>query len=424
MKPRSSRIHDGFIIFSLLTLISGSFAIVKTINRDEPFDNMTIVDPAKVITAIAADENPFGPSLWIMVYGVTAVLIAVNFPRFFNVVRKDKLLLLLNLLGMISVSWSEDPWLSARNGLGLFLTYAFGSYLACRYTERQFLDVFEASAFWCCLICLALGVFVPRLGMMSDLDGGSWRGMFPHKNDLGRFMAISALGLLVLGVRGGVRPWLARAGLVLAIMLLCLSRSMTSVAMLVCMVALFAVVWWIRGRPKLAVVVALALAAGCVGLTWAWNDLGELASLLASLLERDPTLTGRTDLWELLLELVWDRPWLGYGYEAFWRGDMGEYVLLVLGWFPSHAHNGFLNVLLDFGSIGLLLLVVHFARCGVRAFVRTQTDPGAGLECMPGIILFSAIFAMNITESSLIVKNDFMWVMYIVMSHKMASKWS
>lgn len=62
-----------------------------------------------------------------MIYGVTAVLIAVNLPRFFNVVRKDKLLLLLNLLGMISVSWSEDPWLFAREGLVLFLTYASGA---------------------------------------------------------------------------------------------------------------------------------------------------------------------------------------------------------------------------------------------------------------------------------------------------------
>ena len=168
--------------------MSSSFSIVTRINDNESFDNVTIVDPAKV-PVIVADENSLGKLLWIMIYGVTAVLIAVNFPRFFNVVRKDKLLLLLNLLGMISVSWSEDPWLSARGGLVLFLTYAFGSYLACRYTERQFLDVFGASAFWCCLTCLALGVFVPRLGVMSDLHEGSWRGMFTHKNILGRFMA-------------------------------------------------------------------------------------------------------------------------------------------------------------------------------------------------------------------------------------------
>ena len=109
---------------------------------------------------------------------------------------------------MISVSWSEDPWLSARDGLVLFLTYAFGSYLACRYTERQFLDVFGASAFWCCLICLALGVFAPRVGVMSDPHEG-WCGMFIHKNFLGQFVAISALGLLLPSVRGGVRAWLA-----------------------------------------------------------------------------------------------------------------------------------------------------------------------------------------------------------------------
>ena len=416
LKPRSSRIHDVFIVLCFLTLMSRSFAIVTRYIDDGSFDGMTSVDPAE-LTANVADENPLGQSLWIMIYGVTAVLIAVNFPRFFNVVRKDKLLLLLNLLGMISVSWSEDPWRSARNGLGLFLTYAFGSYVACRYTERQFLDVFGASAFCCCLISLALGIFVPRLGVMSDLRG-SWRGMFVDKNILGRFMALSALGLLVLRLRGGVRPWLPCAGLVLAIMLLYLSRSMTSVVMLVSAVALFAVSWWIRGRPTLAVVVALALAAGCVGLIWAWDVVG----VLASLLDRDPTLTGRTPLWELLLELVWDRPWLGYGYDAFWSGDKGKYVNLALRWRVAHAHNGSLNVLLDFGSIGLLLLVVHFARCGVRAFVRIQTDPGAGPERIFWLILFLVIFIMNFSEPSLIIKNDFIWVMYIVMSHNVASE--
>ena len=82
---------------------------------------------------------------------------------------------------------------------------------------------------------------------------------------------------------------------------------------------------------------------------------------------------GRPSLWELLLQLVWDRPWLGYGYGAFWNGDKGKYVHLVVRWFPIQAHNGFPNVLVDFGSIGLL---VHFARCG--AGVRAHPDGPRG----------------------------------------------
>ena len=36
-------------------------------------------------------------------------------------------------------------------------------------------------------------------------------------------------------------------------------------------------------------------------------------------LGRSATLTGRTRIWQMSLDNIAQRPWLGYGFGAFWR---------------------------------------------------------------------------------------------------------
>ena len=53
------------------------------------------------------------------------------------------------------------------------------------------------------------------------------------------------------------------------------------------------------------------------------------ASTLLSSIGKDATLTGRVDLWPAVLDKIWQRPWLGYGFSEFWGTDWdsaGAYV--------------------------------------------------------------------------------------------------
>jgi len=73
---------------------------------------------------------------------------------------------------------------------------------------------------------------------------------------------------------------------------------------------------------------------------------------------RDSTLTGRTQLWAQLLDMSVS-PWFGEGYESFWLGNRLQ-VLQETGDENVHqAHNGYLQVYLDLGLVGV----------GVLAFV-------------------------------------------------------
>jgi exopolysaccharide production protein ExoQ len=81
-----------------------------------------------------------------------------------------------------------------------------------------------------------------------------------------------------------------------------------------------------------------------------------ISAIIIEALGRDPTLTGRTELWKKLLEQQ-NNPIIGVGFDNFWMGDR----LLTTGegywWQPNEAHNGYLETYLNLGLIGLLLLI-------------------------------------------------------------------
>src|SRR5216683_2253931 len=92
---------------------------------------------------------------------------------------------------------------------------------------------------------------------------------------------------------------------------------------------------------------------------------------------RDPTLTGRTDLWEVLLNMNIN-PWIGAGFESFWLGERLE-KLWAMYWFkPNEAHNGYLEIYLNLGGVGLFFLGGVFFSCykNMRKSLMLSSEPG------------------------------------------------
>ncbi len=88
-------------------------------------------------------------------------------------------------------------------------------------------------------------------------------------------------------------------------------------------------------------------------------------SILTSLVGKDATLTGRVDLWALVLPYGDRRPLLGYGYGAFWIADnpMTQEIWRILNSYqPPHAHNGWIETYLELGLVGCAV-VGHSDRC-------------------------------------------------------------
>src|SRR6185503_658307 len=84
-------------------------------------------------------------------------------------------------------------------------------------------------------------------------------------------------------------------------------------------------------------------------------------------LGRNTTLTGRTDIWGDLFRMDVN-PWLGTGFESFWLGPRAEYLANKYYFHPNQAHNGYIEMYVNLGWIGVGFLAL-FILSGYRRIV-------------------------------------------------------
>src|SRR5690606_17946346 len=80
-----------------------------------------------------------------------------------------------------------------------------------------------------------------------------------------------------------------------------------------------------------------------------------------------PTFTGRTEIWDVVLDFVGDRPLHGWGFMAVWRKPaIIEELDTRYDREVYEAHSGYMEVLLGVGVVGLIALVVVVVIAGHR----------------------------------------------------------
>jgi O-antigen ligase len=279
-----------------------------------------------------------------------------------------------------------------------------------RYEPKQQLRMFALVIGLGAIASLAAGIFFPGIGITAD---GSWQGVYFPKNSLGRIMSLGALcfALLALSQR---RYRVVRGGMFfLCCLLLLLSKSATAVVVCFLMFALFPFrkTLYMRTRPLIGVMVAGGVVATAIVL-WTVDHLDEILQTLG----RTSSLTGRIPLWEIVIREIAERPLLGYGFSAFWTSWEGERVSDTVAWDVAvpNAHNGFLEVGLGLGLIGVAILAIGMGRnflCAVRrARGHREMD-----QAWPLILLiFLALY--NLTETSLLIGNSILWMAYVASS--------
>lgn len=397
MNGISNVLNRSFVVFVFLLASTG--ALIPLLSQQN--DVASGVSGGVLVTQI----------IWLAVYVITFCLIAVRWRQFIGVVTRDKLLLLLVAVALISVLWSVAPEVTLRRGIALVGTTAIGAYLATRYTIGGQLRLLAWALGIAALASLAFGLLLPSYGISSDpLLQGDWQGIYNHKNALGSDMSLGAIVFLILATSSRNNRWIAWGGFVLALSLMVLSNSKTALVVFLAFLILWPVYRSLRWRYTLMVpfLIFAALLVGSIA-AGLWSN----ADFLLGSIGRDTTLTGRTQLWSLVLDKVGERPWLGYGYSAFWRGLEGDssYIWLMTGSEVPAADNGFLDLWLDLGLLGLMVFVIGFSAAFLRAMAWARVRGTAEGIWPCAFLTFMLLY--SISESVILRQNSTLWILYV-----------
>jgi len=306
--------------------------------------------------ADADDAQGFVRTFAFLAGFLVALALAVARGRLFRAVPLP--LLFLILWCALTLSWAIDPQIAlGRLGLGVVVTLTL--FLSIdRIGVPQALRAVTLTVTIILWADLATSMFIDSARhMVGERDAdlvGLWRGLHGHKNIAG---SVAALGLMLALFQCRLRTWRFWLIMVPASLMLVGSGSRTAMAVLaatlVTTMLLKVVRWRRRERVLVAVLSLLALLMAA---------LPALAHLdaVSAFLDDPHNLTGRTALWQILVNYWLSHPW-GSGFESFWRIGAASPALAFSGTtgtfaaIAPHGHNGYLDMLASTGLVGLSL---------------------------------------------------------------------
>ncbi len=336
------------------------------------------------------------------------LVVALHGPQVAAVLLREPWLSSVLLLALLSTLWSVAPEVTGRRAVAFAAYGLLGVVVALRWTGRELLERLLQLALLLLVASLAFQLLAPGLATMAD---GSWRGAFTHKNGSGQAASFAVLVLLLARRHRLVRAIPAAAALAVALVLLVASRSATS--LLVTAIAAGGLLLLGRdGLPMLARAAIVSFAGAGLALVSLWSLLEPERAV--QLLGRDPTLTGRVQLWELVLARIAERPWLGWGFHAWFTvpGHL-DYLLSTLGWVPPNAHNGYLEVTLGLGLVGMALTLWLLAVALGRALALLAR--GDRLLAETALVLLGAHLIRNLVESELLQQTGLGWLLLVAL---------
>ena len=350
-------------------------------------------------------------------YGLAFLLIMGRPWNMIRVAVRQPFLIMLMAVVVASIAWSVHPDVSIRRGFAVACTTLAGLALASRFRWSELARVY--GIVFCILIVAsyAVSLALPSIGVMTEIFPGAWRGLWMEKNGLGGLMAF---GACLLGAAALLNPDRAKlfslfAGLAIGLVLL--SQSKTALGSLLVGMTALGFVWIVQRGPAMG---AAATWAGVTGALLAAMFVLLASDVFFSILGKDATLTGRTEIWTAAMRQIEQRPWLGYGYAAVWsdRSGWGPLAWIVhdAEFVPQHAHNSWLEQWLGIGLFGLIAWGLCYLQTVSLALVAVYRERGAMLA-FPFLVGFTLV---SLTESIAVVYNDFRWVLFVSLAAKLA----
>jgi O-antigen ligase len=295
-----------------------------------------------------------------------------------DVIVENPWMLLLLFYMFISTFWSDILFISFRRWIKELTAVVIAFFILTEPNPRQAVQtILRRTVYVLIPFSLLLIRYFPYYGRhYGRWSGGEmWIGVCLQKNGLSEVCATATLFLIWTLVRRRQKKDIpvtrhhTAVEVLLLIMTLFLvkgppnSYSATSITVLSLGLIMFFAFLWMKkqqvypGAKILMTIVVLGIVLGtAMPLTGGFDSVGALASLMG----RNVTLTGRTEIWAGLLPSAMEHFFLGHGFGGYWTSITEK----ALG--EKSAHNGYLEVLLEIGMFGLVITTMYLLSCCLK----------------------------------------------------------
>jgi exopolysaccharide production protein ExoQ len=318
---------------------------------------------------------------------------------------------------VVSLFWSTYLLASINEAIQMLFATFIGVYIVVRYEPEKSFNIILYYGIFSIIVSSLLLIFDPSLARINNAYfQGAWRGIYWHRNHLGSLMAFfSAILIVGMVLKKGQARYITAYMVIffMSSILVFGSRSATGILIYFILNGFLVIAFlWIKFHNRLKREHYLGLSAlfGIV-LVLILSDLDRFFGLVG----RNSTLTGRVPLWIDLVTRVWlQKSIFGYGFGALWNQEVfREALTLRHGWgyMIYFSDNGYLDLLLNTGLIGLILFLVFFGITGKRsicAFIKRESF----LSIVP-LLLFAYVFLANISYSFLFEVDQFVWMLLV-----------
>lgn len=363
------------------------------------------------------EGDPLLRNTQIIIYGISLAILIFYIPKLIKLIVAYPWLWGISVWAILSFIWSSHPDLAFRRSVAVMLGSLYGLVLFLRFKFKEVLKLL----FYVFLIIILLSylviLFKPEWGLMKAPHLGEWRGVFIHKNGLARNALFALLIFLYFweDSRGLSRVLLAVL-VGLSMLLILKATSMTVILVMLILIISFLVILLARHlRRDWPILLILITGVLIFGGFFAFME----SEFLLGLIGKDQTLTGRLPMWGLIIQIAMEKPILGYGYRTFWLGFNGPSAVVWenFGWHPGHAHNGYLDIWLQLGFVGVILLVIVLSLMVRISFLNTWLSDKKEFRKRSLLIFLFIIFVVfsNVTSTLLVqsgIGDAFFWILF------------
>jgi exopolysaccharide production protein ExoQ len=370
------------------------------------------------VSASLEEGDPLNRAVYFILFVLSIVILVSRSFSWGNFFARNRALTAFLLFALASVLWSDFPFAAFKKWFRDLGDYSMVLVvLSDRRPLEALCTLFRRLGYLLIPLSVVLIKYFPAIAREYDPYTGaqSLSGATTSKNMLGIVCLVCGIFFFWDSVvrwadrkNGRQKKTILLNGALIwmAVWLLAVCDSATSRMCLIiaCVVVLAAHSKTFQRKSRL-----LLVTVPCVFLLYVLLAFGlGLKGDFAQVVGRDATLSGRTQIWDIVLSQH-TNPLLGAGYETFWMGPRLERIWAGGQGHLNESHNAFLEVYLNLGYLGLALVlwfVVAFYRNICRKF-----RPFSGIGSL-ALAIWTAFLFHSCTEADF--RSGLMWLIFVL----------